>query len=123
MEFKPKPNSEFNFKFIEHVGHFKKVKFQNFNSFLILQKKDQHDQQSKKISALIKEVEALKKKRDWLFTERDKVLKERESIRGLCDDLRHQRDKSISELAEALRQVDEIQKQNASAYNQIMKLE
>jgi len=71
----------------------------------------------------LKEIEILKKKRDWIFNERDKVLKERESIRGLCDDLRHQRDKAISELAEALRQVDEIQKQNSSAYQQIYKLE
>ena len=71
----------------------------------------------------MKEIEILKKKRDWIFNERDKVLKERESIRGLCDDLRHQRDKAISELAESLRQIDEIQKQNTNAYQQIYKLE
>ncbi len=57
------------------------------------------------------------------FNERDKMLKERESIRALCDDMRHQRDKAISELAEALHESDELKKQKIMAYRQIQMLE
>ncbi len=57
------------------------------------------------------------------FNERDKMLKERESIRALCDDMRHQRDKAISELAEALHESDELKKAKSLAYRQIQMLE
>ncbi len=51
------------------------------------------------------------------------MLKERESIRALCDDMRHQRDKAISELAEALHESDELKKQKVMAFRQIQMLE
>jgi len=51
------------------------------------------------------------------------MLKERESIRALCDDMRHQRDKAISELAEALHESDELKKAKTVAYRQIQILE
>ena len=38
------------------------------------------------------------------------VVKERESIRTLCDKLRRERDRAVSELAEALRDLDEVKK-------------
>lgn len=50
-------------------------------------------------------------------------MRERESIRALCDELRYQRDKSISELAEALRESDEQKKLRANAMRQISLLE
>lgn len=50
-------------------------------------------------------------------------MRERESIRALCDELRHQRDKAISELAESLRESDEIRKQKTLAIRQIHLLE
>jgi uncharacterized coiled-coil DUF342 family protein len=72
---------------------------------------------------LTKEIETFKKKRDWALNERDKVIKERESIRALCDDLRHQRDKAISDLVESLRDTDELKKHKIMAFKQIQKLE
>ena len=39
------------------------------------------------------------------------VVLERESIRTLCDKLRRERDRAVSELAEALRDSDDVKKQ------------
>lgn len=52
-----------------------------------------------------------KRRRDWAFSERDKIVLERESIRSLCDRLRRERDRAVSDLAEALRDSDDIKKQ------------
>lgn len=41
------------------------------------------------------------------------MVKERESIRTLCDKLRRERDRAVSELAEALRDLDEVKKNRA----------
>jgi hypothetical protein len=49
------------------------------------------------------EAEVSKRRRDWAFSERDKIVLERESIRTLCDRLRKERDRAVSDLAEALR--------------------
>lgn len=56
-------------------------------------------------------------RRDWAFSERDKIVLERESIRTLCDNMRKERDRAVSELAEALRESDAIKKQR----NELMK--
>ena len=58
------------------------------------------------------EADVAKGRRDWAFSERDKVVLERESIRTLCDKLRRERDryahfnlfafKSISETREII---------------------
>lgn len=50
-------------------------------------------------------------RRDWAFSERDKIVLERESIRTLCDNMRKERDRAVSELAESLRESDDIKKQ------------
>ena len=39
------------------------------------------------------EADVAKRRRDWAFSERDKVVLERESIRTLCDKLRRERDR------------------------------
>ena len=39
------------------------------------------------------EIDVAKGRRDWAFSERDKVVLERESIRTLCDKLRRERDR------------------------------
>ncbi|KAI5755793.1 hypothetical protein M8J77_019736 [Diaphorina citri] len=59
----------------------------------------------------IQEAEVSKRRRDWAFSERDKIVLERESIRTLCDKLRKERDRAVSDLAEALRDSDNIKKQ------------
>uniref|UniRef100_A0A8D8WDJ1 Disks large homolog 5 n=1 Tax=Cacopsylla melanoneura TaxID=428564 RepID=A0A8D8WDJ1_9HEMI len=58
----------------------------------------------------IQEAEVSKRRRDWAFSERDKIVLERESIRTLCDKLRKERDRAVSDLAEALRDSDNIKK-------------
>ncbi|XP_075211047.1 disks large homolog 5-like isoform X1 [Lycorma delicatula] len=59
----------------------------------------------------LQEAEVAKRRRDWAFSERDKIVLERESIRTLCDRLRKERDRAVSDLAEALRDSDDIKKQ------------
>ena len=61
------------------------------------------------------EVDVAKGRRDWAFSERDKVVLERESIRTLCDKLRRERDRAVSDLAEALRDSDDVKKQRNEA--------
>ncbi len=92
----------------------------NANNFKLV---EENEMLRVEVTNLHKELNLAKKRRDWAFIERDKILRERESIRSLCDELRHQRDKSISELAESLRESDELKKQKAMALKQIQMLE
>lgn len=63
------------------------------------------------VTEALQEAEVSKRRRDWAFSERDKIVLERESIRSLCDRLRRERDRAVSDLAEALRDSDDIKKQ------------
>ena len=67
----------------------------------------------------LQEAEVCKRRRDWAFRERDKIVLERESIRTLCDRLRKERDRAVSELAEALRDSDDIKKQRNETSKQL----
>ena len=68
------------------------------------------------------EADVAKGRRDFAFSERDKVVLERESIRTLCDKLRRERDRAVSELAEALRDLDASKKsRNYLCYKNIMR--
>ena len=49
-------------------------------------------------------------RRDWAFSERDKIVQERESIRRQCDELRRERDRAVSNHAEELRTLDELKR-------------
>ncbi|XP_018325504.1 disks large homolog 5 [Agrilus planipennis] len=75
------------------------------------------DKAQTELSEAIQEAEVSKGRRDWAFSERDKIVLERESIRTLCDNMRKERDRAVSELAEALRESDAIKKQR----NELMK--
>lgn len=68
------------------------------------------------------EAEVSKRRRDWAFSERDKIVLERESIRTLCDRLRKERDRAVSDLAEALRDSDDIKKQRNEASKELKDL-
>nr|CAD7404625.1 unnamed protein product [Timema cristinae] len=70
----------------------------------------------------IQEAEVSKRRRDWAFSERDKIVLERESIRTLCDRLRKERDRAVSDLAEALRDSDDIKKQRNEASKELKDL-
>lgn len=62
------------------------------------------------------------KRRDWAFSEIDKTVQERESIRTLCDNLRRDRDRAVSELAKALRNSDECEKQKNDAVKELKEI-
>lgn len=61
-------------------------------------------------------------RRDWAFSEIDKIVQERESIRTLCDNLRRDRDRAVSELAKALRNSDDCEKQKNEAVKELKDL-
>ena len=61
------------------------------------------------------EADVAKCRRDLAFSEWDKAVLERESIRTLCDKLRRERDRAVSDLAEALRDCDDAKKQMSAA--------
>ncbi|XP_054265704.1 disks large homolog 5-like isoform X2 [Macrosteles quadrilineatus] len=69
------------------------------------------DKLQAELQEALQEAEVSKRRRDWAFSERDKIVLERESIRSLCDRLRRERDRAVSDLAEALRDSDDIKKQ------------
>jgi len=73
-------------------------------------------------SEATQEAEVSKRRRDWAFSERDKIVLERESIRTLCDRLRKERDRAVSDLAEALRDSDDIKKQRNEASKELKDL-
>lgn len=74
------------------------------------------------LSESTQEAEVSKRRRDWAFSERDKIVLERESIRTLCDKLRKERDRAVSDLAEALRDSDDIKKQRNEASKELKQL-
>ncbi|XP_011504638.1 PREDICTED: disks large homolog 5 [Ceratosolen solmsi marchali] len=70
----------------------------------------------------VQEAEVSKRRRDWAFSERDKIVLERESIRTLCDRLRKERDRAVSDLANALRDSDDIKRQRNEASKELKDL-
>ena len=70
----------------------------------------------------LQEAELSKKRRDWAFDERNKIVQERESIKNLCDSLRRDRDRAVSDLAQALRDSDELKKQKNEACREFKEL-
>ena len=60
-----------------------------------------------------------KNRRDWVFSERDKIVRERESIRTLCDKLRRERDSAVSQFMGAVKDYDEIKRSECEALRQL----
>ncbi|WAQ95505.1 DLG5-like protein, partial [Mya arenaria] len=65
------------------------------------------------------EAEIYKNRRDWAMSERDKIVQERDSMRTLCDSLRRDRDRAVSDLAQALRDYDDMKKQKSDAVREL----
>ncbi|XP_060857189.1 disks large homolog 5-like isoform X2 [Metopolophium dirhodum] len=61
----------------------------------------------------LEEAKISKRRRDWAFSERDKIVLERESIRTLCNSLRKQLDDAVSKLARVIRDCGDIMKQKS----------
>jgi len=68
------------------------------------------------------EAEVSNRTRDWAFSERDKIMREKESLRTLCESLRRERDRAVSDLAEALSESEEIKRQKNLASKQLKEL-
>lgn len=77
---------------------------------------------SEELQEAAQEAEVAKCRRDWAFLERDKIVAERESIRTLCDKLRRERDRAVSDLADALRNLDDLRKQKNDAVRELKEL-
>ncbi|XP_077086988.1 disks large homolog 5 isoform X1 [Siphateles boraxobius] len=77
---------------------------------------------SEELQEAVQEAEVAKCRRDWAFQERDKIVAERESIRTLCDNLRRERDRAVSDLADALRNLDDLRKQKNDASRELKEL-
>lgn len=80
------------------------------------------DKAQTELSEAIQEAEVSKGRRDWAFSERDKIVLERESIRTLCDNMRKERDRAVSELAESLRESDAVKKQRNELVKEVKML-
>jgi hypothetical protein len=67
--------------------------------------------------------EQLNKRLEQVIAERDRAIRERESVRALCENLRHQRDKNLSDLVESLRECEDLKKHKVMADEKIIQLE
>lgn len=81
------------------------------------------DMQTERVVNLQVQNEQLNKRLEQVVAERDRAIRERESIRALCDDLRHQRDKNLSDLVESLRECEDLKKHKVMADEKIIQLE
>lgn len=82
----------------------------------------QIDKLQAELSEAVQEAEVSKRRRDWAFSERDKIVLERESIRTLCDSLRKERDRAVSNLVVAIRDSDDIKKQRNEASKELKEM-
>ncbi|XP_073825542.1 MAGUK family member discs large 5 isoform X1 [Musca autumnalis] len=65
------------------------------------------------------DTEEAKRVRDWAISQREKIVQERDSVKTLCDNLRKERDKAISDLLSAIRDSEKIKKQKDEAQRKI----
>lgn len=82
----------------------------------------QIDKLQTELTEATQEAEVSKRRRDWAFSERDKIVLERESIRTLCDSLRKERDRAVSNLVVAIRDSDDIKKQRNEASKELKEM-
>jgi len=82
----------------------------------------QIDKLQTELTESIQEAEVSKRRRDWAFSERDKIVLERESIRTLCDSLRKERERAVSDLVVAIRDSDDIKKQRNEALKELKEI-
>ena len=74
------------------------------------------------LSVALEEASVLLLRRDWAFSERDKIVAERESVRALCDNLRREKDKAVGNLAQALRDLDDTRRELLRRNNEVKDL-
>ena len=57
------------------------------------------------------EADVAKGRRDWAFAERDKIMLESEGIQALCDKLRKERDKALTDLIDKIKELNDVKAQ------------
>ena len=70
-------------------------------------KNEKNDLETKLKNANL-EADVAKGRRDWAFTERDKIMLESEGVHALCDKLRKERDRALSELADRIGELNNL---------------
>ena len=71
---------------------------------------------------MAQEAALAKQRRDWAFSKIDQTVQERESIRTLCNNLRRDRDRAVSDLAKSLKNFDESEKQKNDAIKAVKEM-
>lgn len=71
------------------------------------------------VDKAVQETEIAKSRRDWAISEREKIVQERDSVKTLCDELRKERDKAISDWLSAIRDSEKIKKQKDEACKEV----
>ena len=74
--------------------------------------KKEKQELEKKLETASMEADVAKGRRDWAFTERDKVMLESEGVQALCDKLRKERDKAVNDLIDKIKEMNDIKVQN-----------
>lgn len=68
------------------------------------------------------ELEVCQGRRNYAFTQHDKLVSESGSIRALSDQLRRERDEAVSQLADSLRDFDELKRRHNKLSKELIEL-
>ena len=66
----------------------------------------------------VMEADVAKGRRDWAFEERDKIMLESEGVQALCDKLRKERDKAVTDLIDKMKELNDLKNQQTKTNNQ-----
>lgn len=77
----------------------------------INQLKKQKQELEEKLKNSFIEADVAKGRRDWAFAERDKIMLASEGVQALCDKLRKERDKAMTDLIDIMKELNDIKEQ------------
>ena len=81
----------------------------------INQLKKQKQELEDKLKNSFIEADVAKGRRDWAFAERDKIMLASEGVQALCDKLRKQRDKAMTDLIDIMKELNDIKERKIGA--------
>ena len=73
--------------------------------------KQENEDLEEKLKNANMEADVAKGRRDWAFSERDKIMLESEGVQALCDRLRKERDKAMTELIDKIKELNDVKNQ------------
>ena len=77
----------------------------------INQLKKQKQELEEKLKNSFIEADVAKGRRDWAFAERDKIMLASEGVQALCDKLRKERDKAMTDLIDIMKELNDVKEQ------------